>query len=605
MCGIIAIAGSKPVVDRMITGLRGLEYRGYDSSGVATVHGGVLERRRAAGKLENLKEKLLREPLEGNCGIGHIRWATHGQATETNAHPHMTDLVALVHNGIIENHHDLRKKLLTQGHTFESETDTEVLAHLLTSYLQEGMSPEEALKAMRSEARGAYAIAVLFKGHDNLILAAREGSSPLAIGLGEGENYVGSDALALTNLSNRVMYLQEGDWAIVTPSEVKIFGRYNAPVKREIHHTNIADEALSREGYDHFMLKEIFEQPLVVEKTLSSLINEEGEFTFSPIDWKSIERVTFTACGTAFYAGMVARYWFETIAGLPFDMDVASEFRYRTPPLPENGLCLIVSQSGETADTIAALEYAKSKGQHILSIVNVKGSAIERASDTTLHTLAGPEIGVASTKAFTTQLAVLAVLAVNAALVRGRLTPDEARAHLKTLLDIPAQMHLTLNHDTLIKEISTSLEHAKDTLFLGRGINYPMALEGSLKLKEISYIHAEAYPAGEMKHGPIALLETGYPVIVSAPYDELIEKTASNAQEVLARGARLIVITDARGKPYFADMPCDLFETPNVSFLSNPFITAIPLQLLAYYTALKRGTDVDQPRNLAKSVTVE
>lgn len=601
MCGIIGITGQRPVSDRILEGLKRLEYRGYDSAGIATVHGGHLERIRSLGKLIELENKLKTHSLEGICGIGHTRWATHGVPSELNAHPHSTSRVAIVHNGIIENHEELRNALKKKGVSFESETDSEVILHLIDEGLQEGLSPQDAVSYARQQLVGAYAIACIFEGNDDLLIVAREGASPLAVGHGEGENYVGSDALSLTLFTPHISYLEEGDMAILSPSKVEIFDRESKPINRPIRKSRLSADAISKEGFSTFMEKEIHEQPQVVEATLKSFINEDFSLKASGIDWNSIDRVTFTACGTSFYAGMVAKNWFEKMARVPCDVDIASEFRYRMPPLQKNGLCLIVSQSGETADTLAALEYAKSQQQTIASIVNVKESSIERASDITLHTLAGPEIGVASTKAFTTQLAVLAYMVLEAASAKGTITSDEARQHLGDLLRVPSLIHLALGQDHAVQVLSKKLATSQDALFLGRGVSYGMALEGALKLKEISYIHAEAYAAGEMKHGPIALLEEGYPVIVLAPTDDLVEKTASNVHEAAARGAWIIAFSD--NPILFRD--CDHILMPKTTSLQSPFVSAVLLQLLAYSTASEKETDVDQPRNLAKSVTVE
>ncbi len=601
MCGIIGIVGNKSVADRLVDALEKLEYRGYDSAGIATVSQGELDRVRACGKLVNLKQKLKETSLSGHCGIGHTRWATHGVPSEVNAHPHSTQRVAIVHNGIIENHETLRQKLMAKHHHFESLTDSEVIAHLLDDYLQQGDSPEDAVRKARKELVGAFAIACIFHGHDDLMIVAREGASPLAVGLGQEENYVGSDALALSPFTDQLFYLEEGDMAILSSGSVELWDSEDKKITRSTFQSQVSVEAISKEGFTSFMEKEIHHQPQVVEATLASRLDDNGQIKPSGVDWNAIDRVTFAACGTAFYAGMVAKYWFEKIARLPFEIDIASEFRYRMPPLSANGLCVIVSQSGETADTLAALEYAKSQDQTILSIVNVPESSIERVSDITLQTLAGPEIGVASTKAFTTQLAMLATLAIEAALARQVITSSQALTYIEELRQVPSLMHLAMGKDHVIRTLSKKLATMSDTLFLGRDINYPMALEGALKLKEISYIHAEAYAAGEMKHGPIALLEDGYPVIVIAPKDSIVEKTASNVQEALARGAWVIAFTDA---PHIFS-GCDYIEMPESTLLQSPFVSAVLIQFLAYHTAQEKGTDVDQPRNLAKSVTVE
>lgn len=601
MCGIVGIVGNKPVADRLVDALEKLEYRGYDSAGIATISHGSLGRVRACGKLTHLKQKLKESSLSGDCGIGHTRWATHGIPSEANAHPHSTQRVAIVHNGIIENHAPLRQQLMAKGHHFESLTDSEVIAHLLDDYLQQGDSPEDAVRKARKELVGAFAIACIFHGYDDLMIVAREGASPLAVGLGQDENYVGSDALALSPFTDQLFYLEEGDMVILSSSSIDLWDREDKKTTRPTFHSQVSSEVISKEGFTSFMEKEIHHQPQVVEATLDSRLDDKGELKPSGVDWNAIERVTFAACGTAFYAGMVAKYWFEKIARLPFEIDIASEFRYRMPPLSANGLCMIVSQSGETADTLAALEYAKSQDQTILSIVNVPESSIERASHITLQTLAGPEIGVASTKAFTTQLVMLATLAIEAALARQIITSSQAMTYVNELRQVPSLMHLAMGKDHAIRLLSQKLAHQTDTLFLGRDINYPMAMEGALKLKEISYIHAEAYAAGEMKHGPIALLEEGYPVIVIAPSDSIVEKTASNVQEALARGAWVIAFTDA---PHIFS-GCEYIEMPGSTLLQSPFVSAVFVQFLAYHTAQEKGTDVDQPRNLAKSVTVE
>ena len=604
MCGIIGIVGIAPVGARLLQGLERLEYRGYDSTGMATVYQGKLHRLRAQGKLINLKDKLKTTSLEGNIGIGHTRWATHGEPSEANAHPHVTETVALVHNGIIENYRELREELVTQGCLFESETDTEVIVHLITAYLNKGMSPQEAVAQALKRLRGAFALAILFAGYDSLLIVARQGGSPLAIGYGDGEMYVGSDAIALASLTRTLTYLEDHDWAVLSPQGVAIFDKTGAPVERPVQQSNVSEDAVSKGDYDHFMLKEIYEQPVALQKTLASFL-KEGKLDLPILPWETISRLTISACGTAYYAGFIAKYWFEKIARLSVEVDIASEFRYRTPPMPDKGLSLFISQSGETIDTIAALEYAKSQGQQIAAIVNVPESSIARRSDVLFSTCAGPEIGVASTKAFTTQLMVLALLVVEAAQKRGVMDEKTAEAHLLSLRTLSVVCEQVLTLAPAIKKVARALAQATNVLFFGRGESYPLALEGALKLKEISYIHAEAYAAGEMKHGPIALLDASMPVVVIAPFDPLFEKTASNIQEVIARGAPTIVFTDEKGAAHLADLPVDLLVLPETTPLTAPFVYALPLQLLAYYTALLKGTDVDQPRNLAKSVTVE
>jgi len=604
MCGIIGIVGNHSVGTRLIQGLEKLEYRGYDSAGIAIINNGQIQRVRAEGKLIHLKEKFLAYPLEGHNGIGHTRWATHGKPTEVNAHPHVNKKVALVHNGIIENYTELRQDLKEKGYLFESETDTEAVAHLISYQLDQGLTPQEAVAKSLKLLKGAFALAILFTGYKNLLIAARQGGSPLAIGYGEKEMYVGSDAIALVSLTQQISYLEDGDWAVLSPENISLFDKEDRPVERAIQKSHLTESAIGKGTYDHFMLKEIHEQPLTFQNTLNAFL-KEGKLDMTTLPWESFSRITISACGTAYYAGLISKYWFEKFARLPVEVDVASEFRYRMPPLPEKGLSLFISQSGETIDTLSALEYAKSQNQALLSIVNVPESSIARQSDAVLLTRAGPEIGVASTKAFTTQLTVLALLALEAGRKRGVLdetTFDELAFGLKFL---PALCEKVLTLDDKIKTLAQTLVKARDVLFLGRGTSFPLALEGALKLKEISYIHAEGYPAGEMKHGPIALLDRQVPVVVIAPFDELFEKTASNIQEVLARGAPVIVFTDHKGARHLEGFPVDLLILPETTALTAPLIYAIPLQLLAYHTAVLKGTDVDQPRNLAKSVTVE
>lgn len=604
MCGIIGIVGNKPVGPRLIHGLEKLEYRGYDSAGIATIYEGEIHRLRAEGKLVNLKEKFLKTPLKGYNGIGHTRWATHGQPIEINAHPLQNPRVAVVHNGIIENYGDLRKDLETKGYIFESETDTEVVAHLIAFYIDKECTPQEAVSKTLNQLKGAFALAILFTGYENLLIAARQGGSPLAIGYGEGEMYVGSDAIALASLTQQISYLEDGDWAVLSPEEVRIFNKEGHPVERPIVQSHLSEDDISKGSYDHFMLKEIYEQPRTIETTIAAYYRNE-KIDIPALPWSEISRLTISACGTAYYAGFIAKYWFERIARLSVEVDIASEFRYRIPPLPEKGLGLLISQSGETIDTLAALEYMKSQGQTILSLVNVLSSSIARQSDHVLLTHAGPEIGVASTKAFTSQLTVLALLVLEAARQRGSLTEETFREKAQTLRFLPALCEKVFFLEEQIKSLSTLLAKAKDVLFLGRGAHYPIALEGALKLKEISYIHAEGYAAGEMKHGPIALLDKDVPVIVIAPYDDLFEKTASNLQEVAARGAPTIVLTDSKVATHLGSLTNHLLILPMTTELTAPIVYTLPLQLLAYHTALLKETDVDQPRNLAKSVTVE
>lgn len=604
MCGIIGIVGNHPVGQRLIHGLEKLEYRGYDSTGIATVYNGQIQRLRSEGKLIKLKEKFLEQPLEGPNGIGHTRWATHGKPSEVNAHPHINPKVALVHNGIIENYAELRHELEGKGYVFESETDTEGVVHLIAFHLEQGRTPQEAVANALKRLKGAFALAILFTGYDNLLIAARQGGSPLAIGYGEGEMYVGSDAIALVSLTQKVCYLEDGDWAVLSPESATIFDIDDCPVERPIQQSHVSESAIGKGTYDHFMLKEIYEQPHAIEQTLNSFL-KNGVLTLPSLPWETIPRMTISACGTAYYAGLIAKYWFEKFARLPVEIDVASEFRYRTPPLPEKGLSLFISQSGETIDTLAALEYVKSQGQTIVSILNVPESSIARQSEAVLLTRAGPEIGVASTKAFTTQLVVLALLVLEAGRKRGFLDDASFDEMIFGLRFLPALCEKVLAEDANIQALAEILSQAKDVLFLGRGTNFPLALEGALKLKEISYIHAEGYAAGEMKHGPIALLDKNVPVVVVAPFDDLFEKTASNIQEVIAREAKVIVLTDKKGAQHLGSLPLDLLILPEATPLTAPLVYAIPLQLLAYHTAVLKGTDVDQPRNLAKSVTVE
>ena len=606
MCGILGIIGKAAVAPLLLEGLKRLEYRGYDSAGIATLTNGHIARRRAEGKLGNLEALLAREPLAGTIGIGHTRWATHGRPSETNAHPHATDRVAVVHNGIIENFDELRRELSALGHRFETETDTEVVAHLLTRYLQEQKTPEQAMGAAMDRLHGAFALAVIFAGRHDLMIGARRGS-PLAVGFGEGEMYLGSDALSLASLTRRICYLEEDDWVVLSGTGAKV---YNAgkPVERPVTQTALSGALIGKGNYPHFMLKEICEQPAVIGDTLQAFFNplqRRIELPALPFDFASVPRVTITACGTASLAGMVGKYWFEQMARLPVEFDIASEFRYRAAPMPAGGVTIVISQSGETVDSLAALRYARSQGQKILSIVNVPESAIARESDLVLHTLAGPEIGVASTKAFTTQLTVLACLAIAAARARGTIGQNREAELSAALTEVPARAAEVLNHDARLREIAHEVAKARDVLFLGRGTSYPIALEGALKLKEISYIHAEGYAAGEMKHGPIALIAEDVPVIIAAPSDDVFEKTASNLQEVCARGGKVLVLSDAAGLKKLKSKAWASIELPKVDPFVAPILYAIPVQLLAYHAAVAKGTDVDQPRNLAKSVTVE
>ena len=610
MCGIVGILGHSDVAQPLIGGLRRLEYRGYDSAGIATLVNGHVARRRAEGKLDNLEALLADDPIGGSSGIGHTRWATHGVPNEVNAHPHATDRVALVHNGIIENFQELRDELAPYGNRFETETDTEVIAHLVSHFLKEGMSPAESVAAALPRLEGAFALVMIFTGEHDLMIGARRGS-PLAIGYGDGEMYFGSDALALAPLTQRICYLEEGDWASVTRAGATIRnGGEDAIVVRPIVETALSGAATGKGSFRHFMLKEIYEQPAVIGDTLHSVINPQNRTITPPplpCDFSQIPKITIAACGTAYLAGMVGKYWFEQLARIPVELDVASEFRYRAPPMSDGGLTLCISQSGETADTLAALRYARDRSQHVVSVVNAMESTIARESDAVLQTLAGPEIGVASTKAFTTQLTVLAYLAVAAARARGEIDAEREAELAVALTEVPSRAAEVLNHDGTIELLAHEVAEARDVLYLGRGTSYPIALEGALKLKEISYIHAEGYAAGEMKHGPIALIDDRVPVIVIAPTDELFDKTASNAHEVIARGGRVILISDSEGVAKFTRQakPAAVIELPKVDPFVAPILYAIPVQLLAYHTAVIKGTDVDQPRNLAKSVTVE
>ena len=607
MCGIIGIIGKAPVTPLLVDALKRLEYRGYDSSGVATLVNGHIERRRAEGKLVRLEERLGREPLAGTIGIGHTRWATHGKPSERNAHPIATDRVAVVHNGIIENFQALKDELVAEGRTFDSDTDTEVVAQLLTSLLQQQMSPEQAMGAAMDRLRGAFALVALFSGRHDILLGARRGSS-LAIGYGDGEMYVGTDALALAPFTKRVSYLEDDDWVVLQADGCKVY-QGKTEVQREIRQSGISGAMIGKGNHRHFMLKEIHEQPAVIGDTLHSYLDpatRKVTLPALPVDWTRVSRLTMTACGTAFYACLLAKYWFEQLARLPVETEVASELRYREPPLPENGVCIAVSQSGETVDTLAAIRYAKANKQTILSVVNVPESAIARESHGVLPTLAGPEIGVASTKAFTTQLTVLLTAAIAAGRARGTLSEaDEAKiAH--ALIELPAHINEALNKEDDYRRISEEvLAEARDVLYLGRGTSFPVALEGALKLKEISYIHAEGYAAGEMKHGPIALIDELVPVVVVAPTDGLFDKTASNFEQVKARGGKLVLISDAPGVARLGSQAAASVTLPPIDPVVAPILYTVPVQLLAYHTAVAKGTDVDQPRNLAKSVTVE
>jgi glucosamine--fructose-6-phosphate aminotransferase (isomerizing) len=608
MCGIVGILGREAVAGQLVDALKRLEYRGYDSAGVATVENGHLERRRAEGKLKNLEMRLGKEPLTGLAGIGHTRWATHGKPTENNAHPHATERLAVVHNGIIENFRELREELETNGATFGSETDTEVVAHLVTEEMKKGRSPVDAVKATLPRLRGAFALAFVFAGEDDLLIGARRGS-PLAIGHGQGEMYLGSDAIALAPFTDTISYLEDGDWAVIRRSGVEIFDAEGRAANRQVIKTSGSAFLVDKGNHRHFMAKEIHEQPEVVAHTLSHYLDMTDERVVLPgklpFNFGQLERISISACGTAYYAGLVAKYWFERYARIPVEIDIASEFRYREAPLRKGDLSIFVSQSGETADTLASLRYAKEQGQHVLSVVNVQSSSIARESDVIMPTLAGPEIGVASTKAFTCQLSVLACLAIAAGRARDALSVEDERKLVRALIEIPRHMNEALLLEQQIEALSRDLSKSRDVLYLGRGTSYPLALEGALKLKEISYIHAEGYAAGELKHGPIALIDETMPVIVIAPYDDVFEKTVSNMQEVAARGGRIILLTDAKGAREATMPSLTTIVLPDMPSSITPLVYAIPVQMLAYYTAVALGTDVDQPRNLAKSVTVE
>ena len=608
MCGIVGIAGTKDAAPLILEALRRLEYRGYDSAGIATLVDGKIERRRSPGKLSRLDAVLNKEPLSGHTGIGHTRWATHGAPTEANAHPHATARVAIVHNGIIENFRELRDELTARGHKFESQTDSEVAAHLITDNLDRGMGPEEAAKEAVRRLTGAYSIAMIFKDEEGLLIGARKGA-PLAVGYAENEAYLGSDAFALAPFTNRVSYLEEGDVTVVRSGQVSIYDGEGRPANREVKITSASAALVDKAGHSHFMAKEIHEQPEVVGHTLAHyldpagpVVRRQGKGLREAL--KKATRLTISACGTAYYAGMVGKYWFEKLAHMPVESDVASELRYRNPVYPKDGVALFVSQSGETADTLAALRDAKRQGQTTIAIVNVAESSIAREADIVLPTYAGPEIGVASTKAFTCQLAALAAFAIAAGEVRGVLTPADEKRLCTALLETPRHIAEFLKQEAWIKILGEEIAKARDVLYMGRGPSFPLALEGALKLKEISYIHAEGYAAGEMKHGPIALIDEDVPIIVIAPHDELYEKTISNMQEVMARGGKVLLISDARGVAEAGSVWASITVPDTDSFIT-PLLYAIPVQLLAYHAALAKGTDVDQPRNLAKSVTVE
>ena len=609
MCGIVGIAGTRDAAPVILEALKRLEYRGYDSAGIATLEKGEITRRRAPGKLNNLDARLKGEPLHGHTGIGHTRWATHGVPNETNAHPHASERVAIVHNGIIENFRELRAELIARGHKFESETDSEVCAHLVTDYMMAGKTPLQAAQAAVKRLTGAYSLAMIFKGEDGLLIGARHGS-PLAVGYGDKEAYLGSDAFALAPFTNRVTYLEDGDVVMIKGAAVSIFDAQDRPANREVKTTTASAALVDKAGRRHFMAKEIHEQPEVIGDTLAHYLDAAGprvdlpEKSLNAI-FASATRLTISACGTAYYAGLVGKYWFERLARLAVEADVASELRYREPVYPKDGAALFISQSGETADTLAALRDAKASGQKTIAVVNVRESSIARDADIVAPTFAGPEIGVASTKAFTCQLTTLAALAIAAGRARGTLSEAEEKRLCAALLEVPRHIVEFLKQEAKIEALGMEIAKARDVLYLGRGANFPLAMEGALKLKEISYIHAEGYAAGEMKHGPIALIDEHVPVIVIAPHDAVFEKTISNMQEVMARGGKVVLISDKRGIEAAGEKVWASIEVPEADPFLSPLIYAVPIQLLAYYAAIAKGTDVDQPRNLAKSVTVE
>lgn len=607
MCGIVGVLGNNEVAPILVEALKRLEYRGYDSAGIATVNDGALDRRRAVGKLVNLSDELVHNPLAGKSGIGHTRWATHGAPTVSNAHPHKAGPVAVVHNGIIENFRELRSSLSAKGYAFASETDTETIALLTQSHIDTGMSPVEAAMASIEMLEGAFALCFLFDGEPDLLVAARKGS-PLAIGHGEGEMFVGSDAIALSPLTNQITYLEEGDRAVVTRSSVSIFNAQGAQVQRDRTEVKLDATRIEKAGHKHFMSKEIAEQPTVISEAINYYLSGDGGSIVLPdegLDFTAYDRIVMVACGTAYYACFTAKYWFEQVARIPVEIDVASEFRYREPPVSPRTLAIFVSQSGETADTLAALRYMSGKAAKIISIVNVAESSIARESDLALPILAGVEVGVASTKAFTCQLSVLAILALEAAHARGQIDDAGLAKNLAALRALPGLMTRALDLSEVFDAISQELSEASDVLFLGRGALFPLALEGALKLKEISYIHAEGYASGELKHGPIALIDTHMPVIVFAPHDALFDKTVSNMQEVMARAGKVLLVSDKEGLATAADGVWKSVQMPAVDDFLAPILYALPAQLIAYHTAVAKGTDVDQPRNLAKSVTVE
>ena len=607
MCGIIGMIGNTSVVPSILEGLRRLEYRGYDSAGIAVLNQGTTDRRRAAGKIAKLENELTKKPLDGNIGIGHTRWATHGVPNAVNAHPHVSGSVSVVHNGIIENHKQLREELVSLGFAMETETDTEVAAHLIKYYYDQGLTPEKIMRAIIDRLSGAYALVIMIADYPGMLMAARK-SSPLAIGFGNNAMFVGSDALALAPMTRRISYLEDGDWTIINQDSLTIYNSKNVQVERPVSLTEVSGALIGKGKYRHFMDKEIHEQPEVIGYTLSAFYDPNSnymkmpEVTFNP---GLLPKLTIVAAGTSYYAGMIAKYWLEGLARLPVEVDIASEFRYRNSVLPDGGAALFISQSGESLDTLMALRHAREKGQHIISLINVDESTIARESDVVLKTLAGPEISVASTKAYTTQLAALLCLSVDWAQKRNFLDKKKAFEIMDELSRLPTALAEVLADKERWNACAHELAGARDVIYLGRGLNFPTALEGALKLKELSYIHAEGYAAGEMKHGPIALLDEGMPVVMVAPYDEWFDKTASNLKEALARGGRVVLLSDKEGIERLDDKPAWVFEMPKVNPILSPILYALPVQLLAYYTAIEKGTDVDQPRNLAKSVTVE
>ena len=607
MCGIIGMIGNTSVVPSILEGLRRLEYRGYDSAGIAVLNQGTMDRRRAAGKIAKLENELRKKPLDGNTGIGHTRWATHGVPNVVNAHPHVSGSVSVVHNGIIENHKQLREELVSLGFAMETETDTEVAAHLVKYYYDQGLTPKEIMRAIIDRLSGAYALVIMIADYPGMLMAARK-SSPLAIGFGNNAMFVGSDALALAPMTRRISYLEDGDWTIINRDSLTIYNSKNVQVERPVSLTEVSGALIGKGKYRHFMDKEIHEQPEVIGYTLSAFYDPNSNYMKMPkvaFNPGLLPKLTIVAAGTSYYAGMIAKYWLEGLARLPVEVDIASEFRYRNSVLPDGGAALFISQSGESLDTLMALRHAREKRQHIISLINVGESTIARESDVVLKTLAGPEISVASTKAYTTQLAVLLCLSVDWAQKRNFLDKKKAFEIMDELSRLPTALAEVLADKERWNACAHELAGARDVIYLGRGLNFPTALEGALKLKELSYIHAEGYAAGEMKHGPIALLDEGMPVVMVAPYDEWFDKTASNLKEALARGGRVVLLSDKEGIERLDDKPAWVFEMPKVNPMVSPILYALPVQLLAYYIAIEKGTDVDQPRNLAKSVTVE